>query len=72
MLKIDNKIKPPMKLRNERQETILALKPGESFFLPETSINSVSALTWWVRAHHPARKFTSRSIDGGVRVWRLK
>ena len=98
MLKIDKGIPPPKrkaravksagdtavkKPSSERQETIIALKVGESFFMAGVGINSAGGLRWWANAYcgtnpdgTPKRHFVSatRTEDGvkGVRTWRVR
>jgi hypothetical protein len=54
-----------------RQEAILALNVGQSFYL-KTTINSASSLRWWARARHPDRDFRAEAEKEGVRIWRTK
>jgi hypothetical protein len=54
-----------------RQETILALNVGQSFYL-KTSIKSAGSLRWWARAKHPERDFVAKADKDGVRIWRTK
>jgi hypothetical protein len=54
-----------------RQEAILALDVGQSFYL-KTSTSSAGTLRWWARARHPDRDFAAKSEGGGVRIWRTK
>jgi hypothetical protein len=54
-----------------RQEAILALQVGQSFYL-KTTIQSASSLRWWARARYPDRDFAAKSEKDGVRVWRTK
>jgi len=54
-----------------RQEAILALNVGQSFYL-KTSVSSAGGLRWWARARHPDRDFTAKKEKDGVRIWRTK
>lgn len=54
-----------------RQETMLALRIKESFWLP-TSRSSASTLRWWAKAREPEREWTLAEEEGGVRIWRIK
>jgi|KBSSwiStaDraftv2_1062776.scaffolds.fasta_scaffold194541_6 hypothetical protein len=54
-----------------RQEAIMALEVGQSFFLGST-MNSVSSLRWWATSKFPEREFTARKEGSGVRIWRTK
>lgn len=54
-----------------RQEAILALQVGQSFYL-KTTIKSASSLRWWAKARHPERDFSAKAEKAGVRIWRRK
>lgn len=54
-----------------RQEAILKLKVGESFWL-KTSISSASSLKWWAKARHPEREYTAAKEKDGTRIWRTR
>ena len=55
------------------------LKVGDSFFVPATAghralvsarVRSAASVTRW--RHIEGMQFKTRSVDGGVRVWRIK
>lgn len=56
------------------------MKPGDSFCVPTQNgqeprqLQSTLAGCWtrYIKAHAPDAKFTTRQVDGGVRVWRVK
>jgi len=54
-----------------RQEAILKLAIGHSFFL-KASISSAGVLRWWARARFPERDFLVAQDGKGVRTWRTK
>lgn len=46
------------------------MEVGDSLFFPAGNHPSVSAISGqWATRH--GRKFTTRKVDGGVRVWRI-
>ncbi len=48
------------------------MEVGDSFFVPDSTTNRLgSAAHAYVRSRKPGAKFTCRTIDGGVRVWRI-
>ncbi len=49
----------------------LEMEVGDSFFVPGFSSKDMSGSLTRVRKLHPGWKFTTRTIDGGVRVWRI-
>ena len=64
-----------------RTATVMALKPGESFFLPKTSkqkgaatAKELHASISYVRKKHPERHYIVRSVtenrQSGARIWR--
>jgi hypothetical protein len=48
------------------------LEPGDSFFVPGAAHAKLSGPTNYARKRWPDRKFAVRSVDGGIRVWRVK
>lgn len=77
MLKITDSVPAPKPSKRKgrkgdgRQEAILALKTGESFFL-QSSINSAGVLKWWARNKFPDREYAAKKEADGVRIWRTK
>lgn len=57
-----------------------SMKRGDSFFVPAKAREELSkmrnrisaAVAQWSRRHGRKITFTVRSVDGGVRVWRIK
>lgn len=47
-----------------------AMQVGDSFFLADKAISSI-APSASIRARTYGEKYTCRSVDGGVRVWKL-
>lgn len=54
-----------------RQDAILALQVGQSFFV-KTTIKSASGLRHWARARHEDRDFTAKKEKDGTRIWRTQ
>lgn len=58
---------------------ITDMEPGDSFLVPEKEgddkkklLAAVSSKVCYCRSRHlPKWKFVTRSVDGGVRVWRI-
>lgn len=52
---------------------LAALEVGQSIFEPnyDVSHRSAYASTRNVMRKYPGRKFSSRKVDGGLRVWRI-
>jgi hypothetical protein len=79
MIKISDNIPIPKKNQSGRkgrkgdgrQEAILKLETGQSFFL-KTSISSASTLKWWCKSRYPEREFATEGQGDGVRIWRTK
>jgi hypothetical protein len=70
---VKNAVKPvaPKVVLSNRREHVLALNNGESCFIYEIDIKVASKLVAWVKAFRPARRYTSATEDGGVRIWRI-
>ena len=70
--KISTKVKPgrPMKYPWPNMNV------GDSIFFPDEPKGSISlpavSCSVWGSSQSPSRKFAKRSIDGGVRIWRVK
>lgn len=45
------------------------MKPGDSFFSPNKSVQRAVTL---FKKKNPDTDFTTRKVDGGWRVWRIK
>ena len=48
------------------------LEVGDSFLIAGQDARSVSPLTSAASKRHKGRKYSVRTVDGGVRVWRIK
>lgn len=46
---------------------LVECEPDEATARRASVVSSASA---WARRHAPGRKFSVRSVDGGIRVWR--
>lgn len=56
--------------RSKFTKTALALNVGESFFVAGAKIVGIHADLGTAKRH--GYKFTARSVDGGVRIWRIE
>ncbi len=61
---------PPL-AKVDWKAALLKLKVEEHVDLP-LDVKYIGGMTRWVRKTHPNRRFVSRTIAGGVRVWRNK
>jgi hypothetical protein len=71
-IKLEQRMPIPMRKAGDRSKyPWVIMKIGESFFVADKPIEGMSA-----RAVHAAkrfgRKYTCRSENGGVRIWRIK
>lgn len=48
-----------------------ALNVGDSFFIPEKGLNYTTGFVGQIRKS-TGRQFACRTIDGGVRIWRIE
>ena len=63
---------PLPRLKNTRKYPFDKMKVGDSFFVPNGKIGTIgNAVFMWNREHRDSQ-FISRSVEGGVRVWRTK
>lgn len=70
--KIEHGIPIPRKASSGRRAKypFADMKPGDSIFLPGKKVNALGSILTPHR--RKGLKFTTRSVDGGVRVWRVK
>lgn len=66
--KIEKGIRVPDPVRYPWDE----LKVGDSFFVPGATAAKMGGSLSYQRRKHPDRKFTSCTVDGGVRIWRTE
>lgn len=48
------------------------MEVGDSFFVPGAKISHVTACSTYHARHNPGKRFTARTMEGGVRVWRVE
>ena len=87
LYKIDRNVPLPKMLDRSgrdlstRTATVMALRPGESFFLPKTTkqkgaatAKELAASVSYVKKKHPERKYIIRTVtenrQSGARIWR--
>jgi hypothetical protein len=80
MIKVDKKIPmPKITKQGVKKYPFNTMRVGESFLFeheyPDTliacqRIGAISAT--WVKRNNSKRKFSCRTIDGNIRVWRIK
>ena len=68
MFKIEKDV--PVPTRYSNQYPLDDMEVGDSFFAPNRTSSDLS--TPIVRARKLGKKFTCRTKDGGVRVWRVE
>lgn len=69
-IKIDKDIPvPPLRRGNESKYPLGSLEVGESFFVNASQGKLASASVQHGKRHN--KKFTTRSENGGTRVWRI-
>lgn len=69
-LKVEQGVALPPAPSNTRYP-FAQLKVGDSFFAAADKADSACAsVSYWARK--TGFKFTSRSVDGGVRIWRIE
>jgi hypothetical protein len=73
MIEIDAKPIPlPVPSKSNKRYRFSELEPDQSFFVPGESDTHrlAAAALYWTRKL--GWKFTCRTVEGGVRVWRIK
>ena len=71
MIEIEKNVPVPdaVRLKERRKYPWHEMEVGDSFYVPKRSINAISRAAY--EASRNGRKFRCRSVDDGVRVWRL-
>ena len=80
MLKIESGVKiPPGKDKGRPSEITIALaslRVGQSAFVRGISVHKLGHSAWqWLKkggGKGSGKKFTSRTVNGGARIWRTK
>ena len=67
MIKIDKDIPPPSTFRY--QSLLAQMEPGDSFFI-EGTLTSYARTSLYRELKRAEGTFTTRAVEGGVRVWR--
>lgn len=49
-----------------------SMEIGDSFFVKGLDSGRFSSTICYAKVKNPGMNFTSRTVDGGVRVWRIK
>jgi hypothetical protein len=66
-IKIEKGVPMPIGRSTGITATLRAMEPGDSIFLPNGKHTNVRGLMQRV----PSAKFTARTVEGGLRIWRL-
>ena len=48
------------------------MKIGDSFFVPNGKVNTISVSVATFHKNNKPKRFTCRTVEGGIRVWRIK
>jgi uncharacterized protein (DUF2249 family) len=73
MIQIEKSVPLPKK-EDGRKRTKFpwdSMEVGDSFFVEGTKRTSMSSNITQINATRAPKKFTQRSVEGGVRVWRV-
>ena len=70
MIKIDKGVPLPVTYTVNLKYPWLEMEIGDSFFVNATQ-SRIGSHAWQMGNRHN-RKFTTRKVDGGVRVWRVE
>ena len=70
-IKIESGIQIPIASNKRNAYPFKQLRVGQSFFVKGGKITSLSSYASHARAALPNTRFTMRTMDGGVRVWRI-
>jgi len=62
---------PEPKLGRPKKYPFAEMEVGDSFFVPQEKVRSASKSASMYKAAHGG-DFTRRSVEGGVRIWRVE
>ena len=62
---------PAVEARRKPAWPLRLMEVGDSFFIKDTKVKTISR-TCGQHGKRLGRKFASRTVDGGVRVWRTE
>ena len=71
-IKIEKGIPLPASGKGAPKYPYVGCEVGDSFFVPGKKPVHMSGHCSSVRRRYPERKYISRTVPGGVRVWRIK
>ncbi len=72
MYEIEKNVEIPPDGRGSPKYPFGKLEIGDSFFVPNKKLGSISTLVTWHKTHRgKGKNFTCRTVEGGVRVWRI-
>lgn len=74
MIEIDTSIPHPVKTGKTGRPPIypwIGMSVGDSFFVTGKTSQDLGPVAAYRTTKNPGEKYTTRSMDGGVRVWRI-
>lgn len=71
MITIEKNIPIPTKAGRYNRYPFKQLKINESFFVPKGNRNNVSVAMAYFHRKNTNKRFVSRTVDNGIRVWRV-
>ena len=70
--KIEKNVPPPVSDKNTKWP-LAQIQPGDSFLVPpEKALRVRYAASQFVRRTQPKWRFATRTVKGGLRIWRVK
>ena len=69
---VEKDVPLPAPLRGSGKYPWRSMAVGDSFFVPGMTTASIAGSVHSAYKRLPGWKFTSRTVDGGVRVWRIE
>ena len=73
MYEIEKDVPIPERQLKSSKYGLEKMEPGDSIFIPsETRLSGIHSLADYYALRHPPKKFTTRKVEGGYRIWRIK
>jgi len=70
-IKIEKGVPLPRVQVSGSKYPFVMMQPGDSFFLKEVKLNSTNYHLTRANKNLKPKRFSARTVDGGVRVWRV-
>lgn len=71
-MKVESNLPIPSANGGKTKYPIRTMKPGESFLAEGQKMGGGAYSSAWTHGRLTGKEFTGRTVEGGVRIWRIK